>query len=112
MLRIDRPAPGSREQAARTSKTPPMQDPKPMEAGQMFRPRKRALGTALIMMLTLVVIAGCSATGGKRAAERAAAAAAGGGSSGHANTPRFTVAVITHAAPGDTVSGIIRAGAS
>jgi simple sugar transport system substrate-binding protein len=88
-----------------------MQDPKPMEAGQMFRPRKRALGTALIMLMTLVVIAGCSATGGKRAAERAAAAAAGG-TSGHANTPRFTVAMITHAQPGDTFWDIIRAGAS
>ena len=71
-----------------------------MEAGQMFRPRKRALGSALIVILTLVVIAACSATGGKKAAERAAAAAAGADSAGHANTPRYTFDVITHAQPG------------
>src|ERR1700759_2231158 len=87
-----------------------MKDPRPMEAGQIFRPRKRALGTALIMFVTLVVIAACSATGGKKAAE--AAAGGGNNSSGHANTPRFTVAMITHAQPGDTFWDIIRAGAS
>ena len=78
----------------------------------MVRPRKRILGTALIAFLTLVVIAGCSATGGKKAADAAAAAAAGAGSAGHANTPRYTFAVITHAAPGDTFWDIIRSGAS
>jgi simple sugar transport system substrate-binding protein len=83
-----------------------------MEAGQMVRPRKRVLGTALIGFLVLIVIAACSATGGRRAAERQAAEAAGGGSSGHANTPRFTVDMITHAQPGDTFWDIIRAGAS
>ncbi|HYY19483.1 MAG TPA: sugar ABC transporter substrate-binding protein [Streptosporangiaceae bacterium] len=76
----------------------------------MFRPRKRALGTALIMLVTLVVIAACSATGGKRAAERAAEAGAAG--AGHANTPRYTFAMITHAQPGDTFWDIIRSGAS
>jgi simple sugar transport system substrate-binding protein len=75
----------------------------------MFRPRKRVLGTALIVFVTLVVIAACSATGGRRAAE---AQAAGVGSSGHANTPRFTVDMITHAQPGDTFWDIIRAGAT
>ena len=34
------------------------------------------------------------------------------GSAGHANTPRYTFAVITHAQPGDTFWDIIRAGAS
>ena len=77
----------------------------------MFRPRKRALGTALIMLVTLVVIAACSATGGKRAAERAAAAEAGAAGAGHANTPRYTIAMITHAEPGDTFWDIIRHGA-
>jgi simple sugar transport system substrate-binding protein len=78
----------------------------------MFRPRKRVLGTALIVFLTLVVVAACSATGGRRAAERAAAAAAGGDSAGHANTPRYTIDMITHASPGDTFWDIIRAGAT
>ena len=76
----------------------------------MFRPRKRVLGTALIGFLVLIVIAACSATGGKRAAERAAEAGAAG--AGHANTPRYTFAMITHAQPGDTFWDIIRSGAS
>jgi simple sugar transport system substrate-binding protein len=81
-----------------------------MEAGQMFRPRKRALGTALIMFLTLVVIAACSATGGKKATETQQSAGSSG--AGHANTPRYTFDMITHAQPGDTFWDIIRAGAS
>jgi simple sugar transport system substrate-binding protein len=83
-----------------------------MEARQMFRQRKRSLGTALIVLVILVVAAACSATGGKRAADAAANAAAGAGSAGHANTPRYTFDVITHAQPGDTFWDIIRAGAS
>ena len=78
----------------------------------MLRPRKRVLGTTLIVLLTILVAAACSATGGKRAAERAEAAAAGAGSAGHANTPRYTIAMITHASPGDTFWDIIRSGAS
>jgi simple sugar transport system substrate-binding protein len=83
-----------------------------MEARQMFRQRKRSLGTALIVLVMIVVAAACSATGGKRAADAAANAAAGAGSAGHANTPHYTFAVITHAQPGDTFWDIIRAGAS
>ena len=76
----------------------------------MFRSRRRAIAIALLMVLPLV-LAACSATGGKKAAE----AAAGGGTAvaaGHANTKHFTVAMITHAAAGDTFWDIIRAGAS
>src|ERR1700749_502954 len=83
-----------------------------MEARQMFRERKRSLGTALIVLVMMVVAAACSATGGKRAADAAANAAAGAGSAGHANTPRYTIDMITHAQPGDTFWDIIRAGAS
>jgi simple sugar transport system substrate-binding protein len=64
-------------------------------------------------MVLAVLLAACSATGGKRAADAAAAAAnAGTSTSGHANTPRYTIAMITHAAPGDTFWDIIRAGAT
>jgi simple sugar transport system substrate-binding protein len=78
----------------------------------MLRTRKAVVGAALLMVFAALLSA-CSATGGKRAAEEAAAAAAGGGvSAGHANTPRYTIAMITHAAPGDTFWDIIRAGAS
>ena len=76
----------------------------------MFRSPRRAIGIVLLMIVPLV-LAACSATGGKRAAE----AAAGGGAAvaaGHANTPHYTVAMITHAAPGDTFWDIIRHGAT
>ncbi len=75
----------------------------------MFRSRKRALSIALLMILPLV-LAACSATGGKRAAD-AAAAGATSVAAGHANTPHYTIAMITHAQPGDTFWDIIRAGA-
>jgi simple sugar transport system substrate-binding protein len=73
----------------------------------MFRSRKMAAGTAAIAILTLV-LAACSATGGKKATEQGAGAVSGG----HANTPHYTFAMITHAQPGDTFWDIIRAGAS
>ena len=78
----------------------------------MSRTRYRAMGIAVIAVLALV-LAACSATGGKKAADAAAAAAnAGTSTSGHANTPRYTIAMITHAQPGDTFWDIIRAGAT
>jgi simple sugar transport system substrate-binding protein len=76
----------------------------------MRRSRSRAIGIALVMVVSLI-LAACSATGGKRAAD----AAANGGAgvvAGHANTKRFTVAMITHASPGDTFWDIIRNGAT
>lgn len=72
----------------------------------MLRPRKAAAGAALIACAALA-LAACSSTGGKKAAESATAVAAG-----HANTPHYTFAMITHAQPGDTFWDIIRAGAS
>ena len=67
------------------------------------------MGIVLIAVLSLV-LAACSATGGKKAAEAAANPA--GIAAGHANTPHYTVAMITHAQPGDTFWDIIRAGAT
>jgi simple sugar transport system substrate-binding protein len=75
----------------------------------MFRSRRRAIAIALLMVLPLI-LAACSNSGGKKAAE----AAQGGGTAvaaGHANTKHYTVAMITHAAPGDTFWDIIRHGA-
>src|SRR6266704_959358 len=71
----------------------------------MFRSRRRAIGLALFMILPLV-LAACSTTGGKKAAQGGSSVAAG-----HANTQRYTIAMITHAAPGDTFWDIIRHGA-
>ena len=65
----------------------------------MSRPRHRAVSAALLAVVVLV-LAACSATGGKRAAE-----AAQDGTSvaaGHASTPHYTIAMITHAGPGQT----------
>jgi simple sugar transport system substrate-binding protein len=76
----------------------------------MFRSRKRAVGIAVMAILALV-LAACSATGGKKAAD-AAAAGQTSVAAGHANTPHYTIAMITHASPGDTFWDIIRAGAS
>jgi simple sugar transport system substrate-binding protein len=71
----------------------------------MFRSRRRAIGIALLMILPLI-LAACSTTGGKKAAQGGSSVAAG-----HANTQRYTIAMITHAAPGDTFWDIIRHGA-
>jgi simple sugar transport system substrate-binding protein len=75
----------------------------------MRRSRYRAIGITLFIIVPLVLSA-CSRTGGKRAAD---AAANGGGAvaAGHANTKHFTIAMITHAAAGDTFWDIIRHGA-
>jgi simple sugar transport system substrate-binding protein len=55
----------------------------------------------------VLLLAGCSsATGGRAARERADEIAAG-----QADTPRMTVALITHSAPGDTFWDIVRKGA-
>jgi len=72
----------------------------------MFRSRNKALAAALIA-ISAVVLAACSSTGGKKATEQASAPSAG-----KANTPHYTIAMITHAAPGDTFWDIIRAGAT
>lgn len=71
----------------------------------MLRSRRRAISIAAFMVVPLA-LAACSSTGGKAAAQGSSSVAAG-----HANTPHYTIAMITHAAPGDTFWDIIRAGA-
>jgi len=67
--------------------------------------RKRAL--AVIVSLTAALALGaCSSSGGKQATQTTA-----GGHAAVANTPKMTVAMITHQAPGDTFWDIIRKGA-
>ena len=72
----------------------------------MLRSRRRAIGIALFMILPLI-LAACSATGGKKAAQAGSNVVAG-----HANTKHYTIAMITHAAAGDTFWDIIRHGAT
>ena len=71
----------------------------------MFRSRRWAVSAALLAVAALTMAA-CSSTGGKKAQQQAQNVTAG-----HANTPHYTVAMITHAAPGDTFWDIIRHGA-
>jgi simple sugar transport system substrate-binding protein len=71
----------------------------------MRRSRKWAVGLALFSTLCLS-LAACSNTGGKKATETQNNVGAG-----HANTPHYTIAMITHQQPGDTFWDIIRHGA-
>jgi simple sugar transport system substrate-binding protein len=68
-----------------------------------FSWRKTALVAAVVPMLAL---SACSSTGG-----RPADAGNAGGGGQVVNTPRMKVALITHAAPGDTFWDIVRKGA-
>src|SRR5215207_7778266 len=68
----------------------------------MFRHSKRVAAAALVLGLA-VAAGGCSSSGGKKAEDGAAA--------GKANTPKITIAMVTHGAPGDTFWDIIRKGA-
>jgi simple sugar transport system substrate-binding protein len=71
----------------------------------MFRSSKRLVGAALVVSLA-VMAAACSSSGGQKAEESAANIGAG-----KADTPRITIAMVTHGAPGDTFWDIIQKGA-
>ena len=55
--------------------------------------------------VTVAALAGCSATGGAPRKD------AGGGMAGGVDTPRLTVAMVSHGAPGDTYWDLVRKGA-
>jgi simple sugar transport system substrate-binding protein len=67
---------------------------------------RRPAGYAALLAAVVLALAACSSTGGKKASDQSNVSA------GHASTPRYTFAIITHASPGDTFWDIIRAGAS
>ena len=71
----------------------------------MSRQGRRLAAVALVAGLT-VAAAGCSSTGGKKSEQNS-----GGVGGGKASTPQITIAMVTHAAPGDTFWDIIRKGA-
>ncbi len=71
--------------------------------------RTKATGLTAIAVAAALALTACSATGGKRAAESQAAAAGGGGAV--ADTPKLTIAMVTHEAPGDSFWDKVRAGA-
>jgi simple sugar transport system substrate-binding protein len=70
-----------------------------------FDRRSRA-GLTAIAAATILLATGCSSQGGKKAQD-----AADDISAGKANTPRMKIAMITHAAPGDTFWDTVRKGA-
>jgi simple sugar transport system substrate-binding protein len=70
------------------------------------RTTARLLAVAAALVLAL---AACSSEGGKEAEEADENGGGGGGQA--ANTPKITVAMVTHGAPGDTFWDIIRKGA-
>lgn len=71
--------------------------------------RLRPVAAALAVLALTVVVAGCSSTGGRRAEEaRAKASAAAGGG---VTTPRWKVAMVTHAGAGDAFWDTVRKGA-
>ena len=67
--------------------------------------RIRRLAAAAAALATLIAMTACSSTGGRPDGT------AGGMSAGQADTPRFTVAMVTHGPPGDTFWDLIRKGA-
>jgi len=68
--------------------------------------RRRRAGLATIAAVTVLLATGCSSQGGKKAQDSADDISAG-----KANTPRMKIAMITHAAPGDTFWDTVRKGA-
>ncbi|MER7179951.1 sugar ABC transporter substrate-binding protein [Streptomyces hyaluromycini] len=72
----------------------------------MRRNHRAAVFTATVLVGTLFA-AGCSSSSGGKKSEEGGADA----SAGKATTPRMTVAMITHAAPGDTFWDLVRKGA-
>ncbi|WP_431945085.1 sugar ABC transporter substrate-binding protein [Actinacidiphila sp. bgisy167] len=72
-----------------------------------MRINRRTLAVAALSTAALLLTAGCSSSsGGKKSEESADAPAAG-----KAGTPRIKIAMVTHAAPGDTFWDLIRKGA-
>jgi simple sugar transport system substrate-binding protein len=73
----------------------------------MHRHHRAAVLTATALAGALLA-AGCSSSSGGKKSEQGGAAA----SADQATTPRMTVAMVTHAAPGDTFWDLIRKGAA
>ncbi|MGW0842873.1 sugar ABC transporter substrate-binding protein [Streptomyces sp. NPDC002787] len=73
-----------------------------------FHPRSRRVAPFFAMAAaSALLIAGCSSSSGGKEAEESGA----DGSAGKADTPKMTVAMVTHAGQGDTFWDIVRKGA-
>ncbi|WP_374112477.1 sugar ABC transporter substrate-binding protein [Streptomyces sp. CC210A] len=71
----------------------------------------RGAAAVLAVVLGLIAAAGCSATGGKRAEDARKAAAAAQNGRPAVDTPRWTIAMVTHSGDGDTFWDIVQKGA-
>ncbi|MFE6623381.1 sugar ABC transporter substrate-binding protein [Streptomyces sp. NPDC008086] len=73
-----------------------------------YTPRSRKLAPMVaVAAAAALTLAGCSSSSGGKQSEEGGENA----SAGKANTPRMTVALVTHQAPGDTFWDIVRKGA-
>ncbi|MEV2218001.1 sugar ABC transporter substrate-binding protein [Streptomyces sp. NPDC050997] len=77
-----------------------------MDRSSRFRSR-RVVPVVAVAAAAALTLAGCSSSSGGKKAEDSGS----GASAGKANTPRMTVALVTHQAPGDTFWDIVRKGA-
>jgi len=73
----------------------------------MIGSRIRTRSAVIATVAAAVLLAACSSTGGKQNADKQTGVPAG-----KASTARITIAMITHAVPGDTFWNIIRKGAT
>jgi len=73
-----------------------------------FHPRSRRIAPLVALAAaSALLVAGCSSSSGGKKSEESGDSA----SAGKANTPRMTVALVTHQSPGDTFWDIVRKGA-
>ncbi|MFF0156984.1 sugar ABC transporter substrate-binding protein [Streptomyces sp. NPDC005263] len=77
-----------------------------MDRSSRFRSR-RVVPVVAVAAAAALTLAGCSSSSGGKKAEESGS----GASAGKATTPRMTVALVTHQAPGDTFWDIVRKGA-
>ncbi len=70
---------------------------------------KRVVSAVIAFSAAALALAACSSSGGKQAADSSSGAPAAANAAG---TPKITIAMITHADPGDTFWDIIRKGAA
>jgi simple sugar transport system substrate-binding protein len=68
--------------------------------------RRKSVTAVVVSVTAALALAGCSSSGGKEASSDS-----NGGAGQAASTPKMTIAMITHQAPGDTFWDIIRKGA-
>ena len=79
-----------------------------------MRIRKKVVGLTAVAVAAALALTACSSTGGAQtesSAPEASGSAAPGGGGAVADTPNYTIAMITHETPGDTFWDKIRAGA-